>query len=107
MIEIRTPTPEDIYPAIDDLIHELREAGLEADANVLAHRMYEVVWTTGNELFEELVNVLSDLSAGGRINTSPELSVNVNLILGKLREGLAQVAARRTEETYLARQRPK
>jgi len=52
-------TDEDIYPAVDELIAELRSAGQTRQADILHHRMHKVAWTSRAELFEELIAVLT------------------------------------------------
>jgi hypothetical protein len=55
-------TVEDVYPAIAELIAELKLAGHSELAEMLHHRMYQCVWTTRSELFEELKKVLANWS---------------------------------------------
>ena len=52
-------TIEDVYPALDELIAELKAADQSRLATVLHHRLHEVAWTSGLELFEELRTVLT------------------------------------------------
>ena len=84
MIEVRTY--KDIYPAIEELIDDLRCAGFDESATILSHRMHEVAWTTGSELWAELVRVLSDLEATENSRLSPPLAAQVRAILAKMRE---------------------
>ena len=84
MIDVRTT--EDIYPALREIIEELRKAGLEKHAAILTHRMTKVAWTSQNELFEELVKVLSDVETTVQSTMSGLLSGQVCVILQKLRE---------------------
>jgi hypothetical protein len=55
----RVQTIEDVYPAIDELIVELRAFAGSNLANILDHRMHRVAWTDRAELLEELQRVLS------------------------------------------------
>ena len=57
MIQIHTF--DDVYPAIDELIIELKGAGQTRLANILHHRMHVVAWNSRNEIFEELSKVLT------------------------------------------------
>jgi len=57
---INVHTIEDIYPAIDELIKVLPQKNKQCISNVLSHRMYKVSWTSRDELFEDLQNVLKD-----------------------------------------------
>ena len=51
---------EDVYPALDDVVVELRAAGTSQLAGVLHHRMHQVSWTSRSELFGELQRVLTE-----------------------------------------------
>lgn len=61
MIDINTV--EDVYPAVREIIGELKNAGLEKTAAILTHRMTKVPWNSRSELFEELEKVLSETTA--------------------------------------------
>lgn len=50
---------EDVYPALDELIVQLKLAGLSRSAAIIHHRLHEVAWTTSSELFEELQRALT------------------------------------------------
>ena len=84
MIKVRTT--EDIYPALREVIEELTKAGLAKHAAILTHRMTKVAWTSRDELFEELVKVLSDLETTQGPTMPASLSDQVRLVLMKLRE---------------------
>jgi len=58
MIKIQTIT--DVYPAIEELIIELRTVPQLKLADTLHHRMHMVTWTSGSELLEELQNIFTD-----------------------------------------------
>lgn len=58
---------EQIFPAVDELIAELRAAGAPRLATVFHHRMHRVAWATRSELFEELQEVLT-----GALNSKEE-----------------------------------
>ncbi len=51
---------EDVYPAMDELVAELKAAGELRLAAILHHRMRQVAWTARSELFEELQNILTE-----------------------------------------------
>jgi len=57
MLQIKTIN--DVYPALDELIVELKEAGQSRLATILHHRMHEVAWTARSVIFEELRDVLT------------------------------------------------
>lgn len=76
MLDLRKT--EDIYPAIKELIEELRKAKCNTLASILHHRMFKVTWTSSSELFEELVKVLDDLE-------SPEVSMLPGPIISQIR----------------------
>jgi hypothetical protein len=56
---LRVQTIEDVYPALDELIVELRVADESRLAAILDHRLHHVAWTTRAELFEELRKILA------------------------------------------------
>ena len=51
-------TVDDVYPAVEELIAELKSASHSKLAGILHHRMHLVAWTARSELFEELQSVL-------------------------------------------------
>ena len=53
-------TVDDVYPAIEELIAELKLASHSKLADILHHRMHQVAWTARSELFEELQTVLME-----------------------------------------------
>jgi len=57
---IQVQTVEDIYPALDELVAELKAAGHPRLATILHHRMHQVAWTARSELFEQLQDVLAE-----------------------------------------------
>lgn len=86
MLDVRTI--DDIYPAVREIIEELRKAGLENQAAILTHRMTKVAWTSRDELFEELVKVLAEVVTKETSNLPAPLSDQIRVVLGKLREVL-------------------
>jgi hypothetical protein len=52
-------TINDIYPALDKLVDELKATGHSRLAAILHHRIYQVAWTARSELFDELQHVLT------------------------------------------------
>jgi hypothetical protein len=65
-------TVEDVYPAIEELIAELKLAGNPRLAEILHHRMHQVAWTARSELFEELQTVLKGALQSGEGAGLPE-----------------------------------
>lgn len=61
--------PEDIYPAIDEMIAELKAIGQLQMAATLHHPMYKVAWTSRSELLDDLQSVLIEALKldGGRL----------------------------------------
>lgn len=57
MIQIQSP--DDIYPAVEELIELLKQHSTSKLSVILDHRMHKVAWTTGDELLEELRSVLT------------------------------------------------
>jgi nicotinamidase-related amidase len=72
---------EQIFPAVDELIAELRAAGAPRLATVFHHRMHRVAWATRSELFEELQEVLT-----GALNSKEEPLRDVSRFPWKLAE---------------------
>lgn len=68
-------TVEDVYPAIEDLIAELKPTNHSKLATILHHRMHQVAWTSRSELFEELQNVLTQ-ALQSEIASFPEAARN-------------------------------
>lgn len=62
---------DEFYAKADALCARLRQAGLEADARVISHRLHEVAWTTTVELFDELQRVFEALLASERATRLP------------------------------------
>jgi hypothetical protein len=58
MVPIRTL--DDLYSAVDQLITELNSLNRTRFAGVLSHRLYDVAWTTGSALLEELRSLLNE-----------------------------------------------
>lgn len=61
-------TIDDVYPAIEELISELKLASHSKLAGILYHRMHQVAWTVRSELFEELQNVLMEALKSEGVN---------------------------------------
>lgn len=80
---------EDVYPAIDGLIAELRAAGHTNLATILHHRMHVVAWTTGTELYEELLTVLSRACSTGDTSLPEPLVEQAKRIAGVIENYLA------------------
>lgn len=57
MIQIQSP--DDIYPAVEELIELLKQHPTSKLSAILDHRMHKVAWTAGDELLEELRSVLT------------------------------------------------
>jgi hypothetical protein len=73
-------TIEDVYPALDELIVELKAAGCARLAAILDHRMHQVGWTARSELFEELNNILTK-ALGSQEPTLPEALQQIERVL--------------------------
>jgi len=57
MIQIQSP--DDIYPAVEELIELLKQHPTSKLSAILDHRMHKVAWTARDELLEELRSVLT------------------------------------------------
>ena len=73
-------TIEDVYPAIDELIVELKAAGCTHLAAILDHRMHQVSWSARSELFEELNDILTK-ALGSQEPTPPEALQQLERVL--------------------------
>lgn len=78
---LKIQTEEDIYPALDELIDELKTAGHLRLAAILNHRMRQVAWTTRSELFEELRNILTKTLESDEMKLSKLLKEQINQVL--------------------------
>jgi len=61
-------TIEDIYYEINQLINELEQQNEQSISRVLYHRMYKVSWTSNEELFEEIQNILKNFLQTNKIS---------------------------------------
>ena len=52
-----------VYIEVESLIKLLRSQGHQRLSDILCHRMYDVAWTTGSELMDELTTVLDEAVA--------------------------------------------
>ncbi len=79
MLDVRTP--DDVYPALDELVSALNLLGKTDLAARLQHRLHNVAWTARAELFDELRKIL-----GGVDPTSlpPELARQVRALIDVL-----------------------
>jgi hypothetical protein len=66
---------DDVYPAVEELIAELRPLEGSNLAAILDHRMHRVAWTDRSELFEELQKVLAKALKSGGVSL-PEIARN-------------------------------
>ena len=73
-------TTNDIYPAVEKLIIQLKEYPASNLSVILDHRMHKVAWTTGGELIEELYRVLTS----SLINESSLFSLEVRIKIERL-----------------------
>jgi hypothetical protein len=75
------PSIDDVYPILDELIVEIKEADQSHLAAILHHRLHEVAWTTCLELFEELRNRLTKAVQSDDPKLPEQLKVKAELIL--------------------------
>ena len=71
----------DVYPAIDELIIELKTVSQFKLADTLYHRLHQVAWTSGSELFEELQNVLEGALQSYEVDLSESIRSQIQQIL--------------------------
>jgi hypothetical protein len=77
-------TIENVYPAIEELIAELKSSGSSKLATILDHRMHRVAWTARSELFEELQKVLKKALESERATLPEALKNQVQLVLAAI-----------------------
>ena len=77
----KIPDVNDIYSAIDQLITELRAGGYLKLADIIHYRMYQVAWTSGSELLEELQNVFTETLQTNNIKLSESVITQIQQIL--------------------------
>jgi hypothetical protein len=85
---IQVQTIKDVYPALDELVPELNEAGQSRLATILDHRMHEVAWTARSELFGELREVLTDALKADAGKLPVELKQQMERVLIVIRDYL-------------------
>jgi hypothetical protein len=85
---IQVQTIKDVYPALDELVAELNEAGQSRLATTLHHRMHEVAWTARSELFEELRDVLTGALKSDAGKLPAELKQQMERVLVVIRDYL-------------------
>jgi hypothetical protein len=85
---IQVQAINDVYPALDELVAELNEAGQSRLATILHHRMHEVAWTARSELFEELRDVLTDALKSDAGKLPVELKPQMKRVLVVIRDYL-------------------
>lgn len=78
-------TPDDVYPAVDELVSALNSLGKTELGAMLEHRVHKVAWTTRTELFEELRRVLGGVSPA---SLPPQLDRQVRALVDVLDEHL-------------------
>lgn len=80
MIEIKTI--KDVYSAVDELMHLLTKNTKQKElAKMLRHRMYEVSWTTGSEVYSELNKVFRHFTEMHNINLDDNIIIQINKII--------------------------
>ena len=82
-------TVADVYPAIDELMAELKVIGHFKLADTLYHRMYQVAWSSGSELLEELYDVFAEALLVNDVNFSESLRGQIQRIIDVINNYLA------------------
>jgi len=72
---------QDVYPALDELVIELKKTNQRHLAVSLHRRMHEDVWTTGSELYEELQNILTNALRSREIKLPKVLKKQLEQVL--------------------------
>ncbi len=81
-------TIEDVYPAIEELIAELKSLEGSKLSAILDHRMHRVAWTARSELFEELQKVLAKALESGDENLPETARIQIQLVLRVIEKDL-------------------
>jgi hypothetical protein len=74
-------TIEDVCPAVEELIAELKALEGSNLSAILDHRMHRVAWTARSELFEELQKVLTKALESERADLSGAARNQMRLVL--------------------------
>mgnify|MGYP001770450562 CR=1 FL=1 len=85
-------TIDDVYPAVEELIAELRPLESSNLAAILDHRMHRVAWTDRSELFEELQKVLTKALESGGVNLPEPARNQARLLLRVIKDYLTGTA---------------
>ena len=86
MIQIQSP--DDIYPAVVELIALLKQHPTSKLSAILDHRMHKVAWTTGSELLEELRSVLTKVRSDEAFDA--DILAQVERLIAVINEKLRQ-----------------
>lgn len=84
--------PDDIYTAVELLINRLKQHPTSKLSVILDHRMHNVAWTTGDELFEELHKVLKNALVNESDLLDFEEQMQINQILGAIKKQIHRVS---------------
>lgn len=84
----RVETVEDIYPALDELVVELKAIGKSRLAAILNHRVHQVAWTARSELFEELQKILAETLKSDQVQLPELLDEQIQRVLVVIEESL-------------------
>ena len=74
---ISVETAKEVYPAVEELIKRLESHPTSKLSAILDHRMHKVAWTVGDELFQELNNVLTSALAKESATFDAELRAQI------------------------------
>lgn len=84
----RVETVEDIYPALDELVVELKAIGKSRLAAIINHRMHDVAWTARSELFEELQKILAGALKSDQVQLPELLEEQIRHVLVVIEKSL-------------------
>ena len=84
MIQIKTI--DDLFPALDELVTELKTSGHSRLAAILHHRLHKVAWTTRCELFEEIAIVFNEALDSDHVKLQEPLKKTMRSILAMIGE---------------------
>jgi hypothetical protein len=82
---MRMKQPEGVYDAVSDIIVSMRGAGMEEHASILRDAMDGARWTTGTEVYRELVRVLEAFRATEGPRVPAALQEKVATVIGLVR----------------------
>jgi hypothetical protein len=90
---------EDVYPAVREIVGQMDTNGFESEAALLMRLMNDVSWTSGSELWAELVRFLSDFQDVNKAAMPSTLAEQIEVVVTKMREWFAENSPRGLDDS--------